>query len=254
MSNTASTTRISIGSRRAWRRSACGGSRSSTAKSAWSAFCRWATWRGEVISARSLQTPSLAFPLREARIARLLTASVILAVLAGCSTVSVEQEAEQAKTSWQGATYDEMVMRWGPPNRSATLTDGRQTHTWTSQEGPIRAGGPSVGVGVFGGGGGASRMRGRGGRARSARAGGGWAAAFLAGGGGGGWGGGWGSPPGPRSPRRSASAPSRSRKAGSSTRTGPATRAIAAISSAAEPRSFVTDFTATQPRPCPNPH
>jgi hypothetical protein len=75
-------------------------------------------------------------------------------LLAACSTVTVEQELEQAKSSWQGATYDEMVMRWGPPNRSATLTDGRQTHSWTSQEGPVRAGGPSVGIGVFGGGGG----------------------------------------------------------------------------------------------------
>ena len=72
----------------------------------------------------------------------------------GCSHVTVEQEFDQAKSSWLGATYDEMVMRWGPPNRSATLSDGRQTHTWTSQEGPVRAGGPSVGVGVFGGSGG----------------------------------------------------------------------------------------------------
>lgn len=47
-----------------------------------------------------------------------------------------------------------MVARWGPPARSATLSDGRQTHTWTSQEAPIRASGPSIGVGVFGGGGG----------------------------------------------------------------------------------------------------
>jgi hypothetical protein len=46
----------------------------------------------------------------------------------------VEQEADQAKGSWQGATFDDMVMRWGPPNRSATLSDGRQTHTWTSQK------------------------------------------------------------------------------------------------------------------------
>jgi hypothetical protein len=36
----------------------------------------------------------------------------------------VEQEADQAKGSWQGATFDDMVMRWGPPNRSATLSDG----------------------------------------------------------------------------------------------------------------------------------
>ena len=71
---------------------------------------------------------------------RAVILALAIALLAGCSTVTVEQEAEQAKVSWQGATYDEVVMRWGPPNRSATLSDGRQTHTWTSQEGPIRAG------------------------------------------------------------------------------------------------------------------
>jgi hypothetical protein len=80
---------------------------------------------------------------------------VAVALLAGCSHMSVEQELEQAKGSWQGATYDEVVARWGPPAKSATLSDGRQTHTWTSQEAPVRPyGGPSVGVGVFGGSGG----------------------------------------------------------------------------------------------------
>jgi hypothetical protein len=100
------------------------------------------------------QKPSPKSPHQEARIARLPSASLILALLVGCSHVTVEQEQEQAKSSWVGATYDEMVTRWGPPTRSATLSDGRQTHTWTSQEGPVRAGGPSVGIGVFGGGGG----------------------------------------------------------------------------------------------------
>ena len=75
-------------------------------------------------------------------------------LLAGCAHVTVEQELEQAKTSWQGAAYDEIVTRWGPPTRSAPLADGRQTHTWTSQEASVRGGGPSVGVGVFGGSGG----------------------------------------------------------------------------------------------------
>ena len=98
--------------------------------------------------------PSPKSPHREARIARRPGASLILALLVGCSHVTVEQEFDQAKSSWLGANYDEMVTRWGPPTRSATLSDGRQTHTWISQEGPIRAGGPSVGVGVFGGGGG----------------------------------------------------------------------------------------------------
>jgi hypothetical protein len=102
----------------------------------------------------SSQKPSPKSPRPEVRIARLPSASLIVALLVGCSTVTVEEELEQAKSSWLGASYDEMVTRWGAPTRSATLSDGRQTHTWTSQEGPIRAGGPSVGVGVFGGSGG----------------------------------------------------------------------------------------------------
>jgi hypothetical protein len=69
--------------------------------------------------------------------------------------VSVEEQLDQAKQSWAGASYDEVVARWGPPARSATPTEGGQTHTWVSQEHPSGPyGGPSVGVGVFGGSGG----------------------------------------------------------------------------------------------------
>lgn len=79
-------------------------------------------------------------------------AVVAAAVLAtGCATL--EQEFNEVKAAWQGAPYDEVVTRWGPPARSATLSDGRQTHTWMSQEVPV-GGGPQVGVGVFGGSGG----------------------------------------------------------------------------------------------------
>jgi hypothetical protein len=74
------------------------------------------------------------------------------AVLTCCA--SVEQEVTQVKDAWQDATYDEVVQRWGAPARSATLSDGRQTHTWVSQEAPVSGGGPTVGVGVFGGSGG----------------------------------------------------------------------------------------------------
>jgi hypothetical protein len=79
-----------------------------------------------------------------------LVAAVVLA--GGCATV--EQESNEVRDAWQCASYDEVVSRWGPPTRSATLSDGRQTHTWTSQEAPVGGGGPQVGVGVFGGSGG----------------------------------------------------------------------------------------------------
>jgi hypothetical protein len=73
-------------------------------------------------------------------------------VLGACA--SLEEEFNEVKDAWHGAPYDEVVTRWGPPARSATLSDGRQTHTWTSQEVPVYGGGPQVGVGVFGGSGG----------------------------------------------------------------------------------------------------
>jgi hypothetical protein len=72
--------------------------------------------------------------------------------IAGC--VTLQEEFDQAKDSWRGARYDDVVARWGPPAKSATLSDGRETHTWTSREAPVYSGGPQVGVGVFGGSGG----------------------------------------------------------------------------------------------------
>lgn len=76
---------------------------------------------------------------------------VFAALLAGCATVGVEQQVQEARQSWEGATYDDVVARWGPPARSATPSEGTQVHTWVSQEPPVRGPGPSVGVGVFGG-------------------------------------------------------------------------------------------------------
>jgi hypothetical protein len=79
---------------------------------------------------------------------------LLLGILAGCATATVEQQLGEARQSWEGATYDEVVARWGPPARSAKLAEGAETHTWVSQETPVRAYGPAVGVGVFGGSGG----------------------------------------------------------------------------------------------------
>lgn len=75
--------------------------------------------------------------------------------MASCATL--EQELSEAKNSWQGASYEEVVARWGAPARSTTLADGRQTHTWVSQEAPVvYGGGPQIGVGVGVGSGGRS--------------------------------------------------------------------------------------------------
>jgi hypothetical protein len=90
-------------------------------------------------------------------VARTLSAlsNILAAVLvAGCGTLNVEERLNEARQSWEGATYGEVVARWGPPARSAAPAEGSQTHTWVSQEAPVRPYGPSVGVGVFGGSGG----------------------------------------------------------------------------------------------------
>ena len=83
---------------------------------------------------------------------RLLAALAVTALVAGCATT--EQRLAEVKDAWQGASYDEVVARWGPPARSADLPDGRRTHTWVSEDVPVSGGGPTVGVGVFGGSGG----------------------------------------------------------------------------------------------------
>ena len=67
-------------------------------------------------------------------------------LLAGCASI------EKAKTSWQGASYDEVIARWGAPSRSTTLADGSPVHTWVA-EGGYR-GGAASSIGIFGGSGG----------------------------------------------------------------------------------------------------
>ncbi|MBI3043777.1 MAG: hypothetical protein HYY78_13245 [Betaproteobacteria bacterium] len=52
-------------------------------------------------------------------------------VLAGCATLG--GDVEDAKRSWHGARYEEVVLRWGEPARHATLADGRDNYTWVSE-------------------------------------------------------------------------------------------------------------------------
>ena len=69
-------------------------------------------------------------------------------LLAGCATLA---DVDKAKDSWHGARYDDVVSRWGPPNRSATLADGREISTWVAEG--VSGGFPGV-IGVYGGSGG----------------------------------------------------------------------------------------------------
>ena len=78
-------------------------------------------------------------------------ASSIFVLLAGCATAG--GELIEARDSWQGASYDEVVVRWGTPVRSTKLTDGRDVYTWTSESSISRGGvSPSIGIGAGSGG------------------------------------------------------------------------------------------------------
>jgi hypothetical protein len=68
-------------------------------------------------------------------------------LLAGCASI------DKAKTSWQGAQYGDVIVRWGAPSRSTTLADGSPVHTWVTEGGYGGGPGPAS-VGVFGGSGG----------------------------------------------------------------------------------------------------
>ena len=77
---------------------------------------------------------------------------LIVLLLAGCATPG--GDIVEARDSWQGAAYDEVVLRWGTPVRSTKLTDGRDVTTWVS-DGTFSRGrvSPSIGIGVGSGGG-----------------------------------------------------------------------------------------------------
>jgi hypothetical protein len=81
----------------------------------------------------------------------LRAAALIAVLLAGCVTAG--GELTEARDSWQGASYDEVVLRWGTPVRSTKLTDGRDVYTWMSESSISRGGvSPSIGIGVGSGG------------------------------------------------------------------------------------------------------
>jgi hypothetical protein len=77
--------------------------------------------------------------------------AVALAVLAGCA--SRGDPVPEARNSWHGAAYDDVVLAWGTPTRSAQLSDGRHAYTWVSEASLPRGGvSPSVGIGIGRGG------------------------------------------------------------------------------------------------------
>ena len=83
-------------------------------------------------------------------------ATLMVVLLAGCAAPG--GELAEARDSWDGATYDEVVLRWGTPARSTKLSDGRDVYTWVSDSVGSR-GSSSVGFGIGGGRGGGEPVR-----------------------------------------------------------------------------------------------
>ena len=75
----------------------------------------------------------------------------MLVLLAGCATT--QGDIQGSKDTWHGASYDDVVARWGAPNRYTTLSDGAYVYTWES-EGAARGGRIYPSIGIFGGSGG----------------------------------------------------------------------------------------------------
>lgn len=78
-------------------------------------------------------------------------AALMVLLLAGCATPDADMAG--ARGTWNGASYDEVVLQWGAPARSTKLTDGRDVYTWVS-EGAATRGSVYPSIGISGGSGG----------------------------------------------------------------------------------------------------
>ena len=92
--------------------------------------------------------------------ARKLLTLTLAVLLAACATA---EKMNEARDSWQGASYEDVLRAWGAPARSTKTPDGREWHTWVTESYPQptssfgigvggasvgRGGGTSVGVGM----------------------------------------------------------------------------------------------------------
>lgn len=66
-------------------------------------------------------------------------------LFSGCATLN--GSIAPTRDAWLGASYDEVVTRWGTPARSTSFNDGRLVYTWVSEGVASRSAmRPSIGV------------------------------------------------------------------------------------------------------------
>jgi hypothetical protein len=73
---------------------------------------------------------------------------MLLLFLPACA--ATDGDMQGARDTWRGASYDDVVARWGAPNRYTTLSDGGYVYTWES-EATAPGGRVYPSIGIFGG-------------------------------------------------------------------------------------------------------
>lgn len=69
----------------------------------------------------------------------------VIGLTAGCATTG--GDIAPVRNAWMGASYEEVVSRWGTPVRSTSFNDGRFVYTWiTEGVAPRNTIWPSIGV------------------------------------------------------------------------------------------------------------
>jgi len=76
---------------------------------------------------------------------RTILSAAVVVLAAACATA---EKMNEARDSWQGVSYEEVLRAWGAPARSTKTPDGRDWHTWVTESYPQQ--GSSVGFGVGG--------------------------------------------------------------------------------------------------------
>ena len=60
----------------------------------------------------------------------MLGGGCVVLLAAACATA---EKMNEARDSWQGASYEEVLRAWGAPARSTKTPDGRDWHTWVTE-------------------------------------------------------------------------------------------------------------------------
>ncbi len=66
----------------------------------------------------------------------------VILMLTACAGLGTNMN--DARNSWQGISYQDVVQQWGQPTRSGDAENGRKSHTWVS-EGQMSRIVPSIG-------------------------------------------------------------------------------------------------------------